>query len=185
MVKKMDEGIRRVVWLPKKLDEEIEKTRQKIGYTRSGFYRYAITRFLEQILLTKQKELHLKPWEEIVGTLKEVKTDGETTTATITCTHNTDYSISYPNGTKEGETLQTLQNLKGQKVAILKTDLPEKPILIRTFTVNPSSAQNFFTAAIIALKVIMSCVEGGCVKLYVVAVGAAFKMGGFYEEDGV
>jgi metal-responsive CopG/Arc/MetJ family transcriptional regulator len=140
MVKKMDEGIRRVVWLPKKLDEEIEKTRQKIGYTRSGFYRYAITRFLEQILLTKQKELHLQPWQEITGTLKEIKADEEITTAIITCTQHTDYIISYPNQTKEAETLQTLKNQKGQKVAILRTD---QSILIRNLK-EPAATSKVF-----------------------------------------
>jgi len=139
------------VWVPEKLDHEIENLRHNIGYTRSGFYRYALTRLIEQILLTKQKELHLQPWQEIIGTLKEIKTDGETTTAILTCTHNMDYSISYPNGTREAETLQTLQNLKGQKVAILRTDIPEKPILIRLER-NHSSTQKFFIATAISLK---------------------------------
>jgi len=142
----MEEGIRRVVWIPRKLDHEIENLRHNIGYTRSGFYRYAITRLIEQLLLTKQKELHLQPWQEIIGTLKELKTDGETTTAIITCTQHTDYAISYPNETKEAETLQTLQNLKGQKVAILRTDLPDKPLTIKTFS-EPTMTSKVFCAS--------------------------------------
>jgi hypothetical protein len=107
---------------------------------------------MEQLILTKQKELHLQPWEEIIGTLKELKTGGETTTAILTCTHNTDYSISYPNGTKEAETLQTLQNSKGQKIAILRTDIPEKPILIQHLERNHSSLKNSFDETIVSSK---------------------------------
>jgi hypothetical protein len=139
----IEKGIRRVVWVSEKLDREIENLRHNIGYTRSGFCRYALTRLIEELLLTKQKELHLQPWQEIVGTLKEIKTNEETTTAIITCTQHTDCSISYSNGTKEAETLQTLQNSKGQKIAILRTDIPEKPILTQRLERNHSSAQNF------------------------------------------
>jgi hypothetical protein len=145
-------GIRRVVWIPQKLDQEIENLRHSIGYTRSGFYRYALTRLIEQLLLTKQEKLHLQPWQEIVGTLKEIKTDKETTTAIITCTQNKDYVITYPNETKEAETLQTLKNQQGQKIAILKTDLPEKPILIQCLERNHSSLKNSFMATAISLK---------------------------------
>ncbi|MEM2739061.1 MAG: GW dipeptide domain-containing protein, partial [Candidatus Bathyarchaeia archaeon] len=133
----MENGIRRVVWIPQKLDQEIESLRHHIGYTRSGFYRYALTRLVEQLLLTKQKEVQLQPWQEIIGTLKEVKTDKENTTAIITCTQYTDYIITYPNNTKEAETLQALKKLIGQKVEILRTDIPEKPLLIKTFNETP------------------------------------------------
>jgi len=174
-----EKGVRRVVWIPQKLDQEIENLRHNIGYTRSGFYRYALTRLMEQLLLTKQREVNLQPWQEVIGTLKEVKTDGETTTATITCTQHTDYSISYPNGTKEAETLQTLQNLKGQKVAILRTDIPEKPILIQHLERNHSSLKRFFTAAVVSFKFVMGCVKGGCVQYYVVVCGITLKTGWF------
>jgi len=157
----MEEGIRRVVWIPRKLDHEIENLRHNIGYTRSGFYRYAITMLIEQLLLTKQKELHLQPWQEITGTLKKIKTDGETTTAIVTCIQNIDYVISYPNETKEAETLQTLKNQKGQRVAILRTDLPDKPLTIKTFneptmTSKQICASSWFRSSLIfvALKLI-------------------------------
>jgi hypothetical protein len=140
----IENGVRRVVWIPQELDQEIENLRHNIGYTRSGFYRYALTRLIEQLFLTKQKELHLQPWQEIIGTLKEIKTDGETTTAIVTCTQNTDYVITYPNETKEAETLQILKNLQGQKIAILKTDLPEKPILILNFKEPPTTSKLFW-----------------------------------------
>ncbi|MGQ9507225.1 MAG: hypothetical protein ACUVTB_05130 [Candidatus Bathycorpusculaceae bacterium] len=141
--KLIEEGVRRVVWIPRKLDQEIETIRHKIGYTRSGFYRYALTRFLEDILLHKQDEMRLQPWQEIIGTPKEVKTDKETTTAIITCTQHLNFVLTYPNETKEAQTLQTLQKLKGQKVAILKTDIPEKPIIIRTLNDAPVAHKIF------------------------------------------
>jgi hypothetical protein len=164
----IERGVRRVVWIPQKLDQEIEDLRHNIGYTRSGFYRYALTRLIEQLILTKQKELHLQPWQEIIGTLKELKTDGETTTAILTCTHNTDYSISYPNGTKEAETLQTLKNLQGEKIVILKTDLPEKPLLIQCLERNDGSQKNFFMATTISLKLVLVLTRSLFVKMGVI-----------------
>ncbi|MHA1628555.1 MAG: hypothetical protein ACTSVS_00005 [Candidatus Heimdallarchaeota archaeon] len=44
-----ENGIRRVVWLPKRLDKIIEKNRVKLGFTRSGFYRYCITKTLQEL----------------------------------------------------------------------------------------------------------------------------------------
>jgi hypothetical protein len=52
------EGVRRVVWIPTKLDQKIEEARKTIGYTRSGFYRYAVTRLLEEMsMLSKGKRI--------------------------------------------------------------------------------------------------------------------------------
>jgi hypothetical protein len=136
-----ENGIRRVVWVPQKLDDEIENLRQKIGYTRSGFYRYAVTRLMEQMLLSKRKEVKLRPWEEIVGVLKTVETDTETVTAIISCTQNLEIALPYPKDTTEATTIQNLNKHLGQKIAILKTDIPEKPLIIRTFKQTPV-AQN-------------------------------------------
>ncbi|MEM3697468.1 MAG: hypothetical protein QXQ94_08240 [Candidatus Bathyarchaeia archaeon] len=145
----MEKGVRRVLWIPKKLDEEIENLRHQIGYTRSGFYRYALTRLMEQLLLTKQKEIHLQAWQEIAGLLKKVEVDDEITTAIITCTNQTDFIISYPNNTKEAETLQTLKKLTGEKIEILRTDDPEKPLLIRTFNETPEPYKNFCASLVV------------------------------------
>jgi len=127
-----ENGIRRVVWVPQKLDREIENLRQKIGYTRSGFYRYAITRLMEQMLLSKRKEVKLQPWEEIVGTLKTIENDTETITAIISYTQNLEIALPYPKDTTEANTIQNLNKHLGKKIAILKTDIPDKPIIIRT-----------------------------------------------------
>jgi hypothetical protein len=46
------------VWLQNGLYDMIEETRKKLGMTKSGFYRYAITRLLQEmsVLSTKAKE---------------------------------------------------------------------------------------------------------------------------------
>jgi hypothetical protein len=128
-----EEGIRRVVWLPKELDRQIEEVRRRIGYSRSGIYRYILTRYFEKTFLTKRKKVQLQPWEEIIGTLKAIETDNQTISAVVTCTQSLDIAITYPKETAEATILQNLNSLLGQKIALLKTDNPEKPLLIRTF----------------------------------------------------
>jgi hypothetical protein len=46
------------VWLPNGLYALTEQTRQRLGMSKSAFYRYAITRLLEEmsVLSTKAKE---------------------------------------------------------------------------------------------------------------------------------
>jgi hypothetical protein len=57
-----ERGIRRVIWMPGTLDGLVETTKERLGLTRSGLYRYAITRLLEElnVLGTKahEKEIH-------------------------------------------------------------------------------------------------------------------------------
>lgn len=127
-----EQGIRRVVWLPKELDKQIEEIRRKIGYSRSGIYRYILTRFLEREILTKRKQVSLRPWEEIVGRLKAIETNSQTISAIINCTHDLEIALTYPNDTPEAKIIQNLNNHLGQKIAMLKTDIPEKPLIIKT-----------------------------------------------------
>ncbi|MEM2386122.1 MAG: hypothetical protein QXO67_03975 [Candidatus Bathyarchaeia archaeon] len=42
-------GVRRVVWMPYELDDLAERTRKRLGLTRSGFFRYAVTQLLQQL----------------------------------------------------------------------------------------------------------------------------------------
>jgi len=128
---------------------------------------------------------YLQPWEEATGNFADLKIEEDNIIVVLT-TQKT-LHITFPSNTPEAQTiLQTLKNTpKGKKIAILRTDIPEKPILIQYLERNDSSAKKIFTAVIVALKVIIGYVENYCVKLCVVAVGAAFKMGGFYEEDGI
>lgn len=66
---KTDTGRMESVWLPNTLYEITEETRQRIGMSKSAFYRYAITRLLEEmsVLSTKAKENQEAPMVEAVG----------------------------------------------------------------------------------------------------------------------
>lgn len=54
----MEKGERRTFWIPNDLDIIIEDTRKSLGLSKSGFYRYAVIRLLQEmsILSTKAKE---------------------------------------------------------------------------------------------------------------------------------
>lgn len=147
-----ENGIRRVVWVPKKLDQEVETVRKKIGYTRSGFYRYSATRLLEQMLLSKRKEVHLEPWEEVIGTLQTIETDSHTITAIISCAQNFEIALPFRKGTTEAAAIQNLQPLLGQKIELMKTDDPEKPIVAASLWRNDGSGKKIFTAMMVSLK---------------------------------
>lgn len=123
-----ENGVRRVLWVPAKLDQEAEKLREKIGYTRSGFYRYALTRLLEQMLLTNLQEAQLRPWQEVVGALTGIETGDTEITVILTCTISKQIAISLP---KDQLETSQLQQLIGKKIGILKTDNPKKPYMIR------------------------------------------------------
>jgi len=82
------------------------------------------------------QETHLKPWEEAVGTLDKIETSETQTIALLTCTYKKTIAIPLP---KEEPETQKLQKLVGQKIAILRTDDAQKPIIIRTFTATPAT----------------------------------------------
>lgn len=42
MTEKVEKGKRRSVWLPTKLDEQVEDTRKELGLGKSAFIKYAI-----------------------------------------------------------------------------------------------------------------------------------------------
>jgi hypothetical protein len=75
------------------------------------------------------QNVQLKPWEEAVGTLDKVEDTDTQTIAYLTCTYRKQIAIPLP---KDQPETQKLQKLIGQKVRILETDIPEKPLIIRT-----------------------------------------------------
>ena len=82
-----------------------------------------------------RKEIQLRPWEEIRGTLSRLEADEFKISAILSCTHK-DFAITFSKGSQEATILkQTLNNLLGQKITILKTDSPQQPIIIKPFTV--------------------------------------------------
>jgi ACT domain-containing protein len=47
-LKKIESGKRRTFWLPHKLDSKAEEVRQRLGLSRSTFYRYAVIKLVEE-----------------------------------------------------------------------------------------------------------------------------------------
>jgi hypothetical protein len=127
---KEESGVRRTIWMPRKLDHIVEQTRKAIGYTRSGFYRYTATKTIEQTLLTQRKEIKLQPWDEIIGTLKTIENAEDTITAVIECYQSIEMVLHYPKDSLEAVAIQNSNGLLGQRIALLKTDNTEKPINI-------------------------------------------------------
>lgn len=58
---KVKTGIRRSVWMPTEMDTIVEDTRKKLGMRRSAFYKYAITRLLQEISVLSTKAREDKP----------------------------------------------------------------------------------------------------------------------------
>ena len=52
-----EKGVRRVVWIPLELDALIEGVREKIGLSRSSFYRNAVLRYLESLSVISSRAL--------------------------------------------------------------------------------------------------------------------------------
>ena len=82
--------------------------------------------------LTEQR-VYLRPWDEIVGTLSGTEITHAEVTALLTCTYEKHIAITIPKDKPETQQLQEqLQKLQGQKIAIFKTDNPQKPFIVRT-----------------------------------------------------
>jgi len=47
--KESENGVRRVVWVPVELDNIVEDTRRRLGLNRSAFYKYAVTKVLQEL----------------------------------------------------------------------------------------------------------------------------------------
>jgi len=82
------------------------------------------------------EETHLAPWQEAIGTLDKIENSETQTIALLTCTYKKQIAIPLPKNQPE---TQKLEKLLGQKIAILKTDNPDKPLAIRTFTATPDA----------------------------------------------
>jgi hypothetical protein len=85
------------------------------------------------------EETHLVPWQEAIGILDRLETSETQTIALLTCTYKRQIAIPLQ---KEAPETKKLQKLIGQKIRILKTDIPEKPIIIRTFN-ETTAAKNY------------------------------------------
>jgi len=82
--------------------------------------------------LTDQRT-YLKPWQEIIGTLTGIETTETDLIALLTCTFEKHIAITIQGDKPETE---RVQKLLGRKIAILKTDDPQKPLAIRIIPEN-------------------------------------------------
>lgn len=78
--------------------------------------------------MPEKQETWLAPFSEIVGTYNGLVIKDHFTHVKIN-----GYVISFPNGTKEATLLQQFfnENMVGRKIGVLRTDLLDKPLLIR------------------------------------------------------
>jgi len=96
----------------------------------------------KQSTLPKRKEVRLKSWEELQGTLTRLEANDYEISAIFTCTRNIDMAITFSKDSKEATILEkALNNLLGQKIAILKTDRPQQPIIIKPVDVTTEAVK--------------------------------------------
>lgn len=76
----------------------------------------------------RENEPHLTPWSEVVVIYNGLVIEEHFTRVKINGN-----MISFPNGSKEATLLQQFlkENMVGRNIGILRTDLPDKPHLIR------------------------------------------------------
>jgi len=102
-------------------------------------------------------ETQLKPWEETIGTYKALKIN-ENEVSIILQRTPTNMKLIFPKNSTEANTLiKTLQNTpKGTKIAILKTDNPQKPLTIRNL--NETTTAHNDALALLWLRKSILCV---------------------------
>jgi len=91
------------------------------------------------------QETSLEPWQEAIGNLEDLKISEDRVTVTLSRIVRS-FAITFPKETLEAQTLiQTLKKTpKGTKIALLKTDIPEKPLIIKPLTKQQSRSRRFY-----------------------------------------
>jgi hypothetical protein len=76
----------------------------------------------------KREEIRLKEWEEIVDIFKGIVREDSSLSVLFN-----DFKITFHPGSVEGRIVEEALNegLVGEKIAILRTDIPTKPIIVR------------------------------------------------------
>jgi len=84
-------------------------------------------------------EIQLRPWEEVIGKYDALKITEDEVILFLIYTPKT-ITLRYPKESFEAHTLaRALKNIKkGTKVAILKTDIPQRSLIVRTLIENTS-----------------------------------------------
>ena len=74
-----------------------------------------------------------RAWDEIIGTLTSIQNTDAEVVALLTCTTEHHTAITIQKNLSENQELENrLKEFLGKKIAILKTDNPQKPLVIRT-----------------------------------------------------
>ena len=75
----------------------------------------------------RDKEVYLEPWMEIVGELRSFSSDDR-----YICLEIDEKTLSYRKDSVEGLYIQEKlkESFIGKQIAVLRTNIPEKPILI-------------------------------------------------------
>jgi hypothetical protein len=76
------------------------------------------------------EETHLNTWDEVVGRLDKVEESETQIVAFLTCIYKKQAAVALPKD--QGKT-EELNKLIGTIIGILRTDNPEKPLVIRSF----------------------------------------------------
>jgi hypothetical protein len=75
------------------------------------------------------EETHLVPWQEAIGTLDRIEESETQTIALLTCISKRRMAIPF---SKDQPETKKLRKLIGEKVRVLQTDIPEKPLIIKS-----------------------------------------------------
>lgn len=80
----------------------------------------------------------LRAWDEVIGTLTGIETTDTDIVALLTCTIEKHAAITIP--TANSDIQQQLKKLLGRRIAILRTEDPSKPFMIRL--INETQPEN-------------------------------------------
>ena len=81
-------------------------------------------------------EVELKVWEEIVGDCINFEVKKDQVAVVFRCSQY--YKVVFPVESEEGAILRELGiKLVGQRIGLIRTDIPGKPISVRTVTHKP------------------------------------------------
>jgi|GEM_PF-2906745 len=76
--------------------------------------------------------VHLRPWDEVVGTLTDIETNDTETVMLLTCTvQKRIVLIIDERSLKKEKFEEQAKKLVGRKISILKTDDPQEPPIVR------------------------------------------------------
>lgn len=147
---------------------DIEKIRKTCGIGNwNTALNYCLTLLIERKIKGQKtskswvfwthQETHLHPWEEAIGHLEALQVNEDEVTLTLTRTYR-ELKITFPRNSPEAQTItQTLANTpKGTKIALLKTDDPQKPLLLRIL--NATTVANKEKSRLLWLRKSILCV---------------------------